>query len=221
MRLSLLALAILALAAPLAGQTASGAGDFGDDSSEWANDGACDDTRFVGDRGAGAWTSSDDHVGRDATDCRNLLNAGRIQWGPVSGEGTNPDRFRLFTRCAPLGIIVSVQGDQADEIELTEERVRTMAESRLRAARLYGSREGVPYLAVFIFTLDDGPAFVTQISLAKSLRDDMTGLERGSDTWESLGYGTHSGDAGFIMQGLSEDLDGFILEYLRVNEGYC
>ena len=77
----LLALAGLALAVPLAGQTASGAGNFGDDSSIWVNDGACDDTRFVGDRGAGAWTSNDDHVGRDATDCRNLLNAGRIRWG--------------------------------------------------------------------------------------------------------------------------------------------
>ena len=49
----------------------------------------------------------------------------------------------------------------------------------------------------------------------------MTGLEWGSYTWESLGFGTHGGDAGFIMQGLSEDLDKFVLEYLRVNENYC
>ena len=222
MRLSLLALAILALAAPLVGQTtASGVGDFGDDSSEWANDGDCDDTRFVGDRGAAAATS-DDHVGRDATDCRNLLNAGRIQWGPVLGEGTISDRFRLFTRCAPLGISVYVQGDEADEIELTEERVRTMAESRLRAARLYSSDEGLPYLLLTILTLNDGPAFVRKVQLSKWLRDDrMTGLEWGSYTWESLGFGTHGGDAGFIMQGLSEDLDKFVLEYLRVNENYC
>ena len=218
MRLSRLAPAILVLASPLAGQAVSGVGDFGDDSSEWANDGVCDDTRFVGNRGAGAWTANDDHVGRDATDCRNLLNAGRIRWGTVSED---PDRFRLFTGCVPLGINVYMQGDQADEIELTEERVRTVAESRLRAARLYDSRDGVPYLAVTILTLDDGPAFVTRIQLAKWLRDDISGLERGSFMWERLFYGTHGGDAGFIMQGLSEDLDGFILEYLRVNEGYC
>ena len=199
----LLALAILVLAAPLAGQTASGAGDFGDDSSEWANDGVCDDTRFVGDRGAGAWTTNGDHVGRDATDCRNLLNAGRIRWRAVS---ESVDRFQLFTRCQPLEISVYVQGDQADEIDLTEERVRTMVESRLRAARLYDSHESVPYLAVDILTLDDGPAFVRQIQLSKWNRDDMTGLERGSFTWKNLGFGTHGGDAGFIMQGLSEDL---------------
>ena len=131
------------------------------------------------------------------------------------------DRFQLFTRCNPLGISVYVQGDKADEIELTEERVRTMAESRLRAARLYGSHKGVPSLAVTILTLDDGPAFVRRIQLSKWLRDDMTELALGIFTWEDFDYGTHGGDAGFIMQGLSEDLDGFILEYLRVNEGYC
>lgn len=215
---SLLAWATLALAAPLAGQSASDAGDFGDDSSAWAIDGVCDDTRFIGDRGAGALTGNGDHVGKDATDCRNLLNAGRIRWGTVS---ENIERFQLFTRCQQLEITVFVQGDQAGEIDLTEERVRTMVESRLRAARLYASGDGVPFLAVNIFTLDDGLAFVRQIQLAKWNRDDVTGLERGAFTWESLGYGTHGGDAGFIMQGLSEDLDRFILEYLRVNEGFC
>ena len=183
MRLSLLALAVLALAAPLAGQTASDAGDFGDDSSVWASDGVCDDTRFIGDRGAGAWTANGDHVGKDATDCRNLLNASRIRWGTVS---ENIDRFRLFTRCQQLGISMFVQGDQADEIDLTEERVRTMVESRLRAARLYESHEGVPHLAVTILTLDDGPAFVRQVQLSKWNRDDRTGLERGTYTTTGL-----------------------------------
>ena len=65
-----------------------------------------------------------------------------------------------------------VQGDHAGEIDLTEERVGTMVESRLRAARLYTSRDGVPFLEVNILAL-----------------------------------GTHGRDAGFIMQGLSEDLD--------------
>lgn len=91
-----------AVAVPLAGQTASGTRDFGDDSSRWANDGACDDTRFVGDRGAGAWTSNDDHVGRDATDCRNLLNAGRIRWRaetdpvPRAVREVSPDNTDAF-----------------------------------------------------------------------------------------------------------------------------
>ena len=76
---------------------------------------------------------------------------------------------------------------------------------------------------VFRFTNDDGPAFVIRLSFAKLVYDYyLSGLERGATTWESgETLGQHGGDAGFIMQALSEDLDLFILEYLRVNEGYC
>ena len=260
----LLALAGLALAVPLAGQTASGAGNFGDDSGRWANDGACDDTRFVGDRGAGALTD-DDHVGRDATDCRNLLNAGRIRWGeatdaaPLAGQEISPDttvarvlascdrinsnsptlasycralvqplsegrqaRFELFTGCAAVFPAVFVFGDEAEEFGLTEERVRTMAESRLRAARLYGDGLSPSALDVLIRTLDSGVAFTIAIRLGKvSLYDPASGVLGHAITWEQVTFGQHGRDASFILQNLSEMLDGFILEYLRVNEGYC
>ena len=33
--------------------------------------------------------------------------------------------------------------------------------------------------------------------------------------------GTHTGEARYILQGVSERLDDFILEYLRVNEAAC
>ena len=42
-----------------------------------------------------------------------------------------------------------------------------------------------------------------------------------STTWRIGTYGTHGGDAGYILQALSEKLDKFILEYLRVNESAC
>ena len=57
-----------------------GAGiDFGDDSSEWANDGECDDTRFTGDDEYIGIDFGDSHVRRDASDCRSLFNQGRIR----------------------------------------------------------------------------------------------------------------------------------------------
>lgn len=144
---------------------------------------------------------------------------------PLAGQAVSllddVDRFQFFTECAPVGSLVLVQGDQADEIGLTEERVRTMVESRLRAARLYRPTAGVPFLLVRILTLDNGPAYTYQLQLQKWLRDDITGVEKGGTTWEDLSIGTHGGDAGFIMQGLSEMLDHFILEYLRVNEAWC
>jgi hypothetical protein len=51
--------------------------NFGDDTSEWARDGECDDRRFTGSAMATAlgWENS----GRDATDCRSLVDAGRVR----------------------------------------------------------------------------------------------------------------------------------------------
>lgn len=78
--------ALLALAL-LAGGTAAAEGgpdygndygpDYGNDSSEWAGDGECDDRRFAGDGMALTLTWA--HVGRDATDCRALVEAGSLR----------------------------------------------------------------------------------------------------------------------------------------------
>ena len=48
---------------------------------------------------------------------------------------SNLERFQLFNFCLPMALIVEELSDGAAEIELTEERIQTMAESRLRAAR--------------------------------------------------------------------------------------
>ena len=42
-----------------------------------------------------------------------------------------------------------------------------------------------------------------------------------AQTWRTGEIGTHGRDAGYILQGISEHLDKFIVEYLRVNEGAC
>ncbi len=52
--------------------------DFGDDSSQWANDGECDDPRFEGSGMNGVLLDED--LKRDATDCRNALAAGTIRY---------------------------------------------------------------------------------------------------------------------------------------------
>lgn len=51
--------------------------DFGDDTSEWAQDGECDDLRFEGKGMASSMSSQ--NRGRDAADCRRLFDAGRIR----------------------------------------------------------------------------------------------------------------------------------------------
>lgn len=50
--------------------------DFGDDSSEWAKDGECDDPRFAGTGAATDMLESD--IGHDATDCKAAHEAGTV-----------------------------------------------------------------------------------------------------------------------------------------------
>ena len=76
--------------------------DFGDDSSQWANDGECDDPRFAGSGSAAELVDAD--IRKDATDCRAAYEAGTvtldeggaapastadIDFGDDSGEWTN------------------------------------------------------------------------------------------------------------------------------------
>lgn len=63
------------LAAPAAAQSIDEI-DFGDDSSNWANDGECDDPRFEGEGMAGSPLREDRN--RDASDCRALFEQGQI-----------------------------------------------------------------------------------------------------------------------------------------------
>ncbi|MEO1405035.1 MAG: hypothetical protein AAFV54_00910 [Pseudomonadota bacterium] len=49
---------------------------WGDDSGDYANDGACDDARFEAD--GDDWTYQRSHVLRDSTDCRTLYEQGTL-----------------------------------------------------------------------------------------------------------------------------------------------
>lgn len=64
---------------------ATDAVDYGDDRSEWANDGECDDPRFSGAKVAETLLDSD--IGRDATDCRAAVAAGASFDGRSVNEG--------------------------------------------------------------------------------------------------------------------------------------
>ncbi len=67
---------LLVVATPVAASKVN----YGDDASEYANDGECDDLRFVGPGMEGVTLLADD-VMHDATDCRKLVEAGKIRYG--------------------------------------------------------------------------------------------------------------------------------------------
>ncbi len=58
--------------------------DFGDDASQWANDGQCDDMRFQGEGMTPTILLKSD-IGHDATDCRDAYAAGALSL--VEGAG--------------------------------------------------------------------------------------------------------------------------------------
>jgi len=62
--------------------------DLGDDSSEWAFDGECDDPRFVGEGMADYLLT--DSIGADATDCRAAYILGTIEADPHFLEPASP-----------------------------------------------------------------------------------------------------------------------------------
>ena len=85
MTISKLYLPLLGTACFLFGSNAPAqAPNFGDDSSQWAQDGECDDPRFQGSGMASTLIDADRFS--DATDCRLLFNQGRIT---MIGSGGN------------------------------------------------------------------------------------------------------------------------------------
>lgn len=160
----------------------------------------------------------------------------------TAGAQTDFERFELFNSCLPVDLFVDVSEDGIP-FGLTEDRVRILAESRLRAARLYDDSAG-PYVGVS-FDASISPderelAFSMRVRFYKQVLDlerflrlvaaDLDSMDAFSfsvlsifsQTWETgrIG-GVGERDGSFIMQGLSEMVDEFILEYLRVNEAAC
>ena len=150
--------------------------------------------------------------------CPGLLVLTLALAGSASGSQVDEERFReaerfqLFNACESMSLLAIVLDQEL------RERVETMAESRLRAARLYDAdadRSAVSsLLSIEIFGVV-GQAEVVMLSYFKPARDSFSERWFLAGTWEVHGMYRDS------VQGLSELLDRFVLEYLRVNEAAC
>lgn len=99
----------LAVAANLEPVRIEGEFDWGDNSSEWAGDGECDDLRFLG-AGMSSVPLPED-IGRDEQDCRSLYTSGTLGLNPLfqtpdNAEdiifGTNTSSFANDGECDDL-----------------------------------------------------------------------------------------------------------------------
>ena len=136
----------------------------------------------------------------------------------VGDVASDINRFDLFTECSPMHLLVEGLHEDATKIGLTEEAIQATAESRLRSARLYSS-EADPYLYINVNVV--GPAFSDRLQFRKTLFDPLTGLSFPAATWQIGAAGTHGRDAGYILSTVSQHLDQFLVEFLRVNEEAC
>ncbi len=149
---------------------------------------------------------------------RILVTAACCALQPSLVAGQEAARFELFADCGPIGLAVGNLSEDAAEIGLTESSIRDAAESRLRSARLY-SEASDQYLYVNVTVV--GHAFAVNLRYKKRVLDPLSGLGGFATTWNSGGTGTHGRDPGFILSGVSQHLDRFLVEFLRVNEASC
>lgn len=146
--------------------------------------------------------------------------------GDATAETNAPsarDYFRLWNDCRATGILVESLSDDAAAIGLTVDRIETMLRSRLRAARIYDDSAEDTYLYVNINVGSN--FFGIGLKFRKWVLDIATSEGRGGQgfatTWDIGSAGTHGQNASFILQAVSEQVDKFIDEYLRVNEEAC
>ena len=141
---------------------------------------------------------------------------------PACSEAGRKERFELCYVCSPMELVVEVLRDDAKVIGLTRERLQVTAESRLRAARLYTKHPpGMTGALLYVSVNVVGPAVNLKVEYHKPLFDPVSAVARPTMTWRVAATGTHSGRAGSIVQFLSQNLDEFLADYLRVNEKYC
>ena len=127
-------------------------------------------------------------------------------------------RFDLFNDCRPMYVAMETLPLDAKQIGLTEYSLRAAIEGRLRTARLFDD-EASPFLYLNVHVV--GRAFSITLSYIKGVCDPASAECFGASTWERRTTGTHGNDAGSIRSSVSEKMDIFILEYMRVNEEAC
>ena len=127
-------------------------------------------------------------------------------------------RFQLFANCEPMDLLVEGLPPAATEIGLNMEKIQAAVESRLRAARLYDSDADL-YLYVNVNVA--GRAFHSSVEYYKAYFDSYSKSSNYASGWSKSITGTHGGEGGNILSTVSELIDLFLVNYLRVNEEAC
>ena len=130
------------------------------------------------------------------------------------------DRFKLWAKCESLSMLVLAL--RAPEIGLEQDTVHTAVRSRLRAARLAKLPNDLSKGPVVSVGIDvSGPTVSISVHLMKPVNDLASGETAMVTTWETSSFGTHGRRPDIVLNTVSQHMDEFIDEYLRVNAAAC
>lgn len=151
----------------------------------------------------------------------------------------HPNRFSLYTGCAPMELHVDVDIENSS-LSLSAETVRSAAEARLRSARLYQADDGdsgtLPNQYLMVAVSGASVAFSVRLEFYRILV--WPGPSKHTDWWrqeysdgsEPVGYastwrrtavGTHDGTYTVVLSVVSQFIDALLVDYLRMNEEDC
>ncbi len=141
---------------------------------------------------------------------------------PIADGQTHPDaeiaKFQLADACLPMQLVVEDLSAGAVEVGLQRQDIEVAVRSRLRSARMY-SDHGTSGLYIRVNVV--GNAFSIDIDYRKILHDFYSDISSHATTWDIGATGTHGRDSGYILSKVSQYIDTFIDEYLRVNGPDC
>ena len=108
----------------------------------------------------------------------------------------------FLNECRPMQLFVAPVEGEANYAAtgITKDRIQTLAESRLRAARLYDADAG-PFLAVNVNVVGSrflGSSFSVEMAYGKRVYDPVSDLMHFAPTWFDVSTG-HNRDAGLIL----------------------
>lgn len=130
------------------------------------------------------------------------------------------DRFYLFNNCQPMYLLVEGLPPDALETGLSQESIQAAVESRMRSARIYTSDQSA--LAYLYVNLNiSNLAFNLRLEFKKWVYDFASDSELTASTWSAAATGMHGNDSSYLLSVLSQHMDQFLVEYLRVNESAC
>jgi hypothetical protein len=116
-------------------------------------------------------------------------------------------------------VFIKIIGNEADKIRLTEDRIRTKCELRLRQVGLTPIPCEEPYecLAINVHVYGNAFRYGIQFHRIVLFYAQETTYSKRATTWEKNGLGLHGGDPEFIIQSLDGPLDDFLNQYLKAN----